>query len=147
MERVRVWAPKAKTVELQAGEERIAMKPEAGGWWTGSAQAGADYGFVVNGAGGEVLPDPRSRWQPNGVHGLSRAVDFSRFEWSDGRWQAPPFSSAVVYELHVGTFTPEGTLDSAIARLRYLVDLGITHVELMPLNEFPGDWGWGYDGV
>ena len=82
-----------------------------------------------------------------GSTGLSRVVDFSRFEWSDGRWQAPPFSSSVVYELHVGTFTPEGTFDSAIARLRYLADLGITHVELMPVNEFPGDWGWGYDGV
>jgi len=145
MERVRVWAPKAKVVELQAGEELNAMKSEEGGWWSASAPSNADYGFVLDGS--DVLPDPRSPWQPNGVHGLSRPVDFSAFQWTDERWQAPPFSSAVIYELHLGTFTEEGTLDSAIPRLAYLTELGITHVELMPLNEFPGDWGWGYDGA
>lgn len=145
MQRVRVWAPRAKVVELQAGEKPVAMKPEEGGWWSTYAAPDEDYGFVLDGS--SVWPDPRSPWQPNGVHGLSRAVDFSAFQWTDARWQAPPFSSAVIYELHVGTFTEQGTLDSAIPRLVYLAELGITHVELMPLNEFPGDWGWGYDGA
>ena len=81
------------------------------------------------------------------MHGPSRFYDHSEFQWSDGKWQAPPLSSALIYELHVGTFTPDGTLDSAISRLDYLADLGVTHVELMPVQEFSGDWGWGYDSV
>lgn len=145
MSEFHVWAPKARSVDLCIGDRRIAMKSVRRGWWNARAASDADYGFSLD--GGDVLPDPRSHWQPNGVHGPSRAVDFSAFQWTDDRWQAPPFSSAVVYELHVGTFTAEGTLDSAVGRLGYLRELGITHVELMPLNEFPGDWGWGYDGV
>ncbi len=123
----------------------MTMNPDGSGWWSVRAVADGDYGFVLDGA--DVLPDPRSPWQPAGVDGLSRVVDFSAFRWTDARWQAPPLSSAVIYELHVGTFTANGTLDSAILRLGYLAELGITHVELMPLNEFPGEWGWGYDGV
>jgi len=145
MREFRVWAPKASRVDLRVGAKSIAMKSEPGGWWSAHAAADADYGFVLDGS--DILPDPRSPWQPNGVHGLSRVVDFSSFQWTDQRWQAPPFSSAVIYELHLGTFTADGTLDSAIPRLAHLARLGITHVELMPLNEFPGDWGWGYDGA
>ena len=92
-------------------------------------------------------PIPRSPWQPFGVHGPSRTVDHDSFHWTDTQWQAPPLASAVVYELHVGTFTPEGTFDAVIDRIPHLLDLGVTHVELMPVAEFPGDWGWGYDGV
>jgi maltooligosyltrehalose trehalohydrolase len=107
--------------------------------------AGTDYRFVVD--GGEPLPDPRSRWQPAGVHGPSRVLDTRTFAWTDAGFQAPPLSAAVIYELHVGTFTPEGTFEAAVARLDHLVDLGVTHVELMPVAAFPGDRGWGYDGV
>jgi len=104
-----------------------------------------DYQFVLD--DGDAYPDPRSPWQPYGIHGESRTVDHSRFRWTDEGWRAPPLSSAVIYELHIGTFTLEGTFDAAIEKLDALVDLGVTHIELMPVAEFPGDRGWGYDGV
>src|SRR5690606_21705309 len=91
--------------------------------------------------------DPRSPWQPHGVPGPSRLVDHDAFTWSDVDWNAPPLSSAVVYELHIGTFPPEGTFRAAIERLDDLRELGITHIELMPVADFPGQYGWGYDGV
>jgi maltooligosyltrehalose trehalohydrolase len=130
------------------GDTLLEMTPVEGGWWllnTAEAGPGMDYWYVLDGA--QPLPDPRSPWQPQGVHGPSRLSDHSAFEWTDQRWQAPPLSAAVFYELHIGTFTPEGTFDGAAKRLGHLVSLGVTHVELMPVNEFPGDWGWGYDGV
>jgi maltooligosyltrehalose trehalohydrolase len=111
-----------------------------------TAGHGTDYGFVIDGLE-PVLPDPRTQWQPNGVHGESRVVDHALFAWSDSGWQAPPLSSALIYELHIGTFTPEGTLKAAESHLDYLKDLGVTHVELMPIANFPGKRGWGYDGV
>ena len=92
-------------------------------------------------------PIRERQWQPHGVHGESRVVDHAAFAWSDSGWQAPPLSSALIYELHLGTFTPEGTLKAAESRLDYLKDLGVTHVELMPIANFPGKRGWGYDGV
>ncbi len=98
-----------------------------------------------------ALPDPRSAWQPHGVHGPSRTFDPGRFAWTDDDWPGPRSGTGVlggvVYELHVGTFTSEGTLDAALARLDHLVDLGVDVVELMPVAAFPGRWGWGYDGV
>lgn len=123
------------------------MQPCEEGWWVAAAYArpGDDYRFSVD--GGHGLPDPRSAWQPEGVHGPSRLYDHSEFQWTDQRWQQPPLGSAVIYEMHVGTFTPEGTFESAISRLGHLCRLGITHVELMPINQFAGAWGWGYDGV
>ena len=148
MRRFQVWAPLPKKVEVQVGGKIFPMTAGANGWWTADvslAGPGEDYGFILDGAG--PFPDPRSAWQPGGVHGLSRLVDAGRFQWTDGHWQAPPLSSAIMYELHVGTFTPGGTFTSAIEKLDHLVDLGITHVELMPVIEFPGDCGWGYDGV
>jgi maltooligosyltrehalose trehalohydrolase len=148
----RVWAPAAQRVELVLDGRRVAMTAGQdgcqGGWWTADvpgAGPGRDYGFAVN--GGPPLPDPRSPWQPQGIHGPSRVVDPAAFRWTDGRWQAPPLAAGVVYELHVGTFTPSGTFDGAIERLDHLVRLGVTHVELMPINQFPGRHGWGYDGV
>jgi maltooligosyltrehalose trehalohydrolase len=111
-----------------------------------AAGPGSDYGFLID-AEETVYPDPRSSWQPNGVHGLSRIYDESTFRWTDPGFQAPPLASAIIYELHVGTFTLDGTLDSAIERLEYLRNLGITHVELMPISSFAGAYGWGYDGV
>jgi maltooligosyltrehalose trehalohydrolase len=145
---LRVWAPDAERVEVVVAGRRCEMERTDGGWWSASppeARPGADYAFVVD--GGDPVPDPRSPWQPAGVHGASRIVDHSTFAWTDGSWQAPPLASAIVYELHVGTFTAGGTFDSAIEKLDPLVDLGVTHVELMPVQEFDGTRGWGYDGV
>jgi maltooligosyltrehalose trehalohydrolase len=148
MHTFRVWAPLPKKVELQFGPEQIPMTPDSNGWWTAtisSAKPGDDFGFLLDSEG--PFPDPRSPGQPNGVHGRSRLVDQNNFRWTDAGWQAPPLSEAVVYELHVGTFTPRGTFLSGIEKLDHLVALGVTHVELMPVNEFPGNHGWGYDGV
>jgi maltooligosyltrehalose trehalohydrolase len=145
--RPRVWAPKAAKVELKHGQRRAAMQAAGGGWWESEVElaAGEDYAFALD--GGAPRPDPRSLWQPRGVHEASRVYDAAAFAWSDGGWRPPAWSSAVVYELHAGTFSPEGTLDGARARLDHLLELGITHVELMPLAAFPGRRGWGYDGV
>jgi maltooligosyltrehalose trehalohydrolase len=123
--------------------------PDECGWWSVSverAEAGSDYGFLIN-DDTTVYPDPRSQWQPNGVHGMSRVYDQAAFAWSDEGWDATPIEQSVIYELHIGTFTPGGTFDAAIERLGYLVEFGITHIELMPVAAFPGGHGWGYDGA
>ena len=150
MHRFQVWAPLAKRLSVSVGGAARAMNgPDERGWWQlDASDAGheTNYGFLVD-EDPKIYPDPRSPWQPNGVHGLSRLYDHSRFAWSDAKFQAPPLSSAIIYELHIGTFTPTGTLDSAIAKLDYLVELGVTHVELMPVAAFDGQHGWGYDGV
>lgn len=148
MENVRVWAPIPKNVELQLASRRLPMSRQDDGWWSAevsSLDADGDYGFVLDGEG--PLPDPRSGSQPHGALGLSRRVHHHAFTWTDAGWQAPPLSSAVFYEMHVGTFTPAGTFESAIEKLDHLVELGVTHLELMPVNEFVGDRGWGYDGI
>ena len=144
-----VWAPKAKAVEVKIDGRKHAMVSGDGGWWSAEieeAGAAADYFFLLDGEEQE-LPDPRSAFQPQGVSGPSRVVDHSAFRWTDESFRARAFQSAILYELHVGTFTPEGTCDAAIAKLDYLRDLGVTHVELLPFAEFPGTHGWGYDGV
>jgi len=145
-----VWAPIVRSVAVRIGDTTYPMRgPDERGWWSVAVEEagpGTDYGFVVV-DDPQAWPDPRSEWQPHGVHGASRVYDQAAFVWSDGGWQAPPLSSAVIYELHVGTFTPKGTFDSAIERLDNLVELGITHVELMPVAAFPGERGWGYDGA
>jgi maltooligosyltrehalose trehalohydrolase len=123
------------------------MRAAGRGSWELDAEAapGADYGFRLDGA--DPLPDPRSRWQPHGVHGLSRVVDHGAHRWRDAGWSPPPLADNVLYELHVGTFTPGGTFASAVERLDDLVALGVDAVELMPVAEFSGERGWGYDGV
>jgi maltooligosyltrehalose trehalohydrolase len=143
-----VWGPEPGSVELQLDGRRLPMTRDERGWWRVDADAapGADYGFIVNGQE-PPLPDPRSAWQPAGVHGLSRLVDHGDFAWTDAGFRAPPLAASVIYELHIGTFSPAGTFDGAIERLDHLVDLGVTHVEVLPVNEFPGERGWGYDGV
>jgi maltooligosyltrehalose trehalohydrolase len=149
MHEFEVWAPDAQKVELQLTDRVLPLQRGDRGYWrvaAEDAQSGEDYGYIIDGQT-PALPDPRSPYQPNGVNGLSRLVDHSAFDWTDANWQAPPLTGAIVYELHIGTFTPGGTFDSAITRLDYLRDLGITHVEIMPVNEFPGKRGWGYDGV
>ena len=147
--RVPVWAPDAHTVELHLpGEERLVdMVPAPGGWWTApfDLEPGTDYAYRVDGSPNR--PDPRSALQPDGVHGPSRTVDPDTWRWTDQNWAGRDLRGSVIYELHVGTFTPEGTLDAAISRLGHLVDLGVDIVELMPLAAFPGKAGWGYDGV
>lgn len=144
---IAVWAPSAKQVELERNGCKTSLRRESSGWWTAPAftQVPGDYRFCID--GGAPLPDPRSPCQPAGVHGPSRSVDHAEFVWTDRGFRAPPLSSAIIYELHIGTFTPEGTFDSAISRLDALLDLGVTHVELMPVAQFPGAYGWGYDGV
>jgi maltooligosyltrehalose trehalohydrolase len=123
--------------------------PDEQGWWrldVDEAGSGSNYGYLID-DDEKCYPDPRSQWQPQGVHGMSRLYDQNSFIWSDAKFHASPLASAVLYELHIGTFTHEGTLDAAIGRLDHLVDLGITHVELMPVASFAGNHGWGYDGV
>lgn len=143
-----VWAPHAKQVEVKIGSDLFGMAAGEDGWWFVEIHldgAGIDYAFVID--RGDALPDPRSLWQPNGIHGPSRTVDHAAFRWTDQQWRAGPLSSATFYELHVGTFTREGTFIAAIDKLDYLADLGVTHIELMPIAEFSGSRGWGYDGV
>ncbi|NTW38604.1 MAG: malto-oligosyltrehalose trehalohydrolase [Cellulomonadaceae bacterium] len=145
---VRVWSPAARTVDLHlpATGEVSAMVQLPGGWWRGPALPhGTDYWFAID--GGDPRPDPRSPWQPDGVHGPSRVFDTGLHRWSDAAWAGRDVRGAVVYELHVGTFTTSGTLDGAIDRLDHLVELGVDMVELMPVAAFPGAHGWGYDGV
>ncbi|MET8679608.1 malto-oligosyltrehalose trehalohydrolase [Streptomyces sp. NPDC004647] len=144
-----VWAPEAGQAELHAegGTHRMARDPVRNGWWQVHAPAGhgSRYGFSLD--GGPVLPDPRSRRQPDGPDGLSAVVDHSRFLWQQRSWSGRALPGAVLYELHIGTYTPEGTFDAAAERLARLAELGITHVELMPVCPFPGTHGWGYEGV
>ncbi len=156
--RLALWAPEADGVEVVLGgpgeiPDRSPMARADGGWWRWQAGPDVpdplDYAYSLD--GGPALPDPRSAWQPHGVDGPSRWFDPAAHTWQDAGWPGPRHGAgtagAVVYELHVGTFTDEGTLDAAADRLGHLVDLGVDVVELMPVAAFPGRWGWGYDGV
>jgi len=144
-----VWAPKAQRVDVRLGETKHALAESEGGWWEAqvdNAGPGTNYVFLLDGKD-QPLPDPRSAYQPHGVNGPSQIVDHASFAWTDASWRAGALQSAIIYELHIGTFTPEGTCDAAAAKIGYLKELGITHVELLPFAEFPGKNGWGYDGV
>ncbi len=149
---IEVWAPRAERVRLRrtdaAGTVDVEMTSGGGGWWQSDLALadGDEYGFVL-GDGDELRADPRSRRQPRGVHEPSAWYDPSAFRWTDDAWTGRQLAGGLIYELHIGTFTPEGTLDSAIERLPHLVRLGVTHVELLPVNAFNGEWNWGYDGV
>ena len=154
MHRFAVWAPLADRVDVQlyapSGEPTTSqpMSAQADGWWRAEvAQAGpgTDYAFTLD--GGPALPDPRSRFQPHGVHGPSRLVDLAGYRWSDADWVGIDVRGRLFYELHIGTFTPSGTLAAAEERLDHLLELGVDVVELMPLAAFDGVRGWGYDGV
>lgn len=149
--RFRLWAPSARRVDLclEEGAGRLLpMAPLPGGWHeivTDAAAPGSRYCFRIDGE--TRVPDPASRCNPEGVHGPSMVWDPLAFDWQDGAWRGRPWEEAVVYELHVGTFTPQGTFAAAADKLGYLADLGVTAVELMPVAEFPGRRNWGYDGV
>ena len=162
-----VWAPHAHAVGLvldSPGAAPVPLRRGAGGWWVSEVrrEAGRDYGFVVTpgdgddddnvdtgpaGGAGPVRPDPRSPRQPYGVHGLSRVHRLDPAIWTDSSWTGRQLAGSVIYELHVGTFSDGGTLTSAIEHLDELVDLGVDMVEVMPVNAFNGEHGWGYDGV
>jgi maltooligosyltrehalose trehalohydrolase len=146
----RVWAPAARRVAvfLEGDGGERPLEAEEGGYFSGLVEGvghGARYRFRLD--GGEALPDPASRWQPEGPHGPSAVVDPGRYRWRDAGWRGVPRRGQVLYEMHVGTFTPEGTWRAAAAKLPFLAEVGITCVEMMPVNEFPGEFGWGYDGV
>jgi len=145
--RFEVWAPRAEQVELVLRTERMPMRRADGGWWRREAavEGEVDYAFALD--GGEPLPDPRSRWQPDGVLAPSRTFDHGRHHWRDRGFSPEPLARALFYELHVGSFSAEGTFAGAIAHLDHIRALGVTHVELMPVAAFSGEFGWGYDGV
>jgi malto-oligosyltrehalose trehalohydrolase len=149
--RFRLWAPAAKSVALTLEKMKpspIPLGPAGQGWFeltTSQARAGSLYQFEIDGK--TLVPDPASRFQPHDVHGPSEVIDASAFHWNDHNWRGRPWDEAVIYELHVGTFTTEGTFRAVERKLDYLRDLGITAIELMPLSDFPGARNWGYDGV
>ncbi len=147
--RFSLWAPKAKDVKVKLdGQRSLSMLRSGNGWYelaTDRAGAGSRYQFQID---GELsVPDPASRFQPEDIHAPSEVIDPREFEWNDDGWKGRPWEEAVLYELHTGTFTPKGTFAAVQERLDYLVDLGITAVELMPVSDFPGRRNWGYDGV
>ncbi|MGE0444064.1 MAG: alpha-amylase family glycosyl hydrolase [Vicinamibacterales bacterium] len=145
----RVWAPESRSVDVVGAAFRQPMTSEEHGYWTAvlDVPPGTLYRYRLDGADDRVFPDPASRFQPEGVHGPSQVVDPAAFAWSAVEWQPPSPRGLVFYELHVGTFTPEGTFNGVRDRLPYLRDLGVTAIELMPVADFPGRWNWGYDGV
>jgi maltooligosyltrehalose trehalohydrolase len=135
-------------MELEIAGRRHPMIQTRHGWWKAEVPGlpeEVDYAYRIDGH--SPLPDPRSPWQPHGVHGPSRTIDHARFHWRDAGFQAKPLASAIIYELHVGTFSAEGTFAGAITKLDHLVRLGVTHIELMPVASWDGPRGWGYDGV
>ncbi|HLH07622.1 MAG TPA: malto-oligosyltrehalose trehalohydrolase [Terriglobales bacterium] len=146
-----VWAPTAKKVVLRlsssGGESDIKMARTRDRVFhaEASAKAGDRYSYIVDGS--KPLPDPVSRYLPEGVHGRTEILDSHAFAWTDQNWRGIPYSEYVIYELHVGTFTAEGTFDGVVSKLPYLKEMGVTVIELMPVAAFPGRWNWGYDGV
>ncbi|HET7670009.1 MAG TPA: malto-oligosyltrehalose trehalohydrolase [Burkholderiales bacterium] len=146
--RFRIWAPAAKTVELAIADKMKPMQRQADGWFElvdGDSGPGTLYKYRIDGK--HLVPDPASRFQPQDVDGPSEVIDPSRYEWKTQGWRSRPWTEAVIYELHVGTFTPEGTYAGVISKLKNLKDVGITAIELLPLSDFAGKRNWGYDGV
>src|ERR671938_771661 len=147
----RAWAPRAERLSVRVFGETartFPMKRNADDTFEAvltGVGAGVDYMYVIDGE--KEHPDPVSRWQPQGVHGPSRVLDPEEFAWSDQGWRGLPLKEFLIYELHTGTFTPEGTFEAIIGKLSHLKELGVTAVELMPVAEFPGGRNWGYDGA
>jgi malto-oligosyltrehalose trehalohydrolase len=149
--RFRLWAPNARAVELSLADSppyRLAMSPVGEGWFevsTREAEPGTRYSFRVDNL--EPVPDPASRFQPSSVHAPSEVIDARAVEWTDGAWRGRPWQDVVIYEMHTGTFTLEGTFAAAEPKLGYLAGVGVTAIEIMPVSSFPGERNWGYDGV
>ena len=144
----RVWAPDRKSVEVIINGNASPLEPERDGYFAGTVQdAGPGTLYVLRLDGGDTFPDPASRFQPDGPHGPSEVIDTQSFRWTDHDWKGVSLAGQVLYELHIGTFTPEGTWRSAMSRLPKVAELGVTVLEVMPIADFPGDFGWGYDGV
>ncbi len=144
-----LWAPSAEKIELiLANEKRLELVMKEVGYWqliTDEIKEGSFYRFLLDGAA--FLPDPASLLQPEGVHGPSEAIDLNNFIWSDLQWKNPPLEEYIIYELHTGTFTPEGTFSALEQKLDYFNELGVNAIEIMPIAQFPGGRNWGYDGV
>ncbi len=144
----RVWAPERKSVDVETSGSFFPLEREADGYFSGlmaGAAAGTLYKFRLD--GGDSFPDPASLFQPEGPHGFSEVIDSTSFEWHDREWRGAAIPGQILYEMHVGTFTQEGTWAAAIRELKPLRDLGVTVLEVLPVAEFPGQFGWGYDGV
>ncbi|HEY1067675.1 MAG TPA: alpha-amylase family glycosyl hydrolase, partial [Pirellulales bacterium] len=150
----RIWAPKVEGLKLIASPDdsprELPLAPAENGYYVcelpvEEAPEGMRYAYRF--PDGRTLPDPFSRWQPETVHKASAVVHTNNFQWTDSNWRGVERQQLVIYELHIGTFTPEGTFDAAIARLDQLADLGVTALEIMPIAQFPGERNWGYDGV
>lgn len=145
----RLWAPLQEQVTLRIPDRiDLAMNRGVEGWYFAEVSEGGpgtQYSFVL--ADGLVVPDPASRHQPKDVHGPSEVVDHLHYAWKAGHWGGRPWEEVVIYELHVGTFTQDGTFLSAINHLDHLMELGVTAIQIMPISDFPGRWNWGYDGV
>ena len=140
----RVWAPERESVDLIVGDRVRPLARTDCGYWADSfadVPPGTRYRYRLDGRDDHVFPDPASRCQPDGVHGPSAVIDPAAFAWTDQAWRPPPLDRLVIYELHVGTFTPEGTFRAAIDRLPALASLGVTAIELMPVADFPGRFG------
>jgi maltooligosyltrehalose trehalohydrolase len=148
---VRVWAPNCKKVEviIDGDDRALALSREENGYWSAlvpDTASGTRYSFRLDDSE-RLYPDPASRFQPEGPHGPSQVVDPLQYRWHDAEWRGCPLKGQIIYEMHVGTFTPEGTWRAAAEQLAELADAGITTIEMMPVAEFPGRFGWGYDGV
>ena len=143
-----VWAPDPELVRMRANDQTFEMTRDDHAWWHPPEPLlpGTDYAYLLD-DDDTPLADPRSQWQPEGVFGPSRSYDHSAFRWTDGLWTGRALPGSVLYEMHIGTFTPGGTFDAAIERLDYLAGLGVDLVEVMPVNAWDGTAGWGYDGV
>jgi maltooligosyltrehalose trehalohydrolase len=148
--RFTVWAPLKKTMllHLPDPERKVGMSKDEAGYFTATVEnikPGTKYSFIPDNE--KAFPDPASNFQPQGVHGPSQVIDHACFHWTDQSWKGLPFRELVLYEMHIGTFTKEGTFEAIIPRLKALADLGINAIELMPVSQFPGNRNWGYDGV
>ena len=147
--RFRVWASIRKKVDVVVDGRRFPLEKQPGGYFSGvvkSAKAGSLYQFGLDDED-RLYPDPESRFQPEGPHGPSQVIDPAAYAWTDSGWRGARPRGQVVYEMHIGTFTPEGTWNAARAQLPELATVGITMLEIMPVADFSGQWGWGYDGV
>ncbi|MGE5847911.1 MAG: alpha-amylase family glycosyl hydrolase, partial [Ignavibacteria bacterium] len=146
-----VWSPKAKNISLiivHPEKKNIPMEKDECGYWKIRIEEltpGAKYFYSINNE--SYRPDPASNYQPEDVHGPSQVIDHSAFNWKNKRWEGIPLNDYIIYELHTGTFTKEGTFKAITEKLDYLKDLGITAIEIMPVAQFPGTRNWGYDGV